>query len=193
MRLKKTRGNRRRSTVRRRTVKFQGVMDTVLRKQGWSDKFQERRIFEAWESVVGTMMASQCVPISISGGVLKVAVSSPSWAEELSYLKTSILSDLQEKIDSLNKRMHTPVKKYKLTDIRSFLDSDSNKRTIKETGKSDAEVSNQVLRSVPPEMKDRIEAAVSVVNDVELRETLKTLFITQYCYTEPQNDKQALS
>jgi len=185
MRFKKYRGKRRKRAIRRSTVKIQGVIETFLRQEGWTDKLHERQIFEIWESIVGTLVASQSVPVSLSNGILKVEIVHSSCWTELSAMKTQLLSKLEKKLDGLNSGIRRPSKKVKITDIRFRLNPNISKlKSIKNTVKSDSEVSEKILKSVSPEMKVQIEAAVSAVNDSELQAALKTLFLTQCSYTE---------
>lgn len=186
MRFKKYRGKKRKPVMRRRTVKVQGVIETFLRQEGWADKLHERKIFDAWGSIVGTLVAAQSLPVSLSNGILKVEVAHSVYATELSAMKTQILSELQKKLEGLNTGgIRRPSKRHKVTDIQfRFNPHISNVKSTENTVKSDTEVSERVSKPVPPEMKEQAEAAVSVVNDSELRAALKTLFLTQGSYTE---------
>ena len=186
MRFKKSRKNKRRPVIRRRTVKVQGVIEAFLRQEGWSDKLYERKIFDAWQSIVGTPVAAQSVPVSLSNGVLKVEVAHSLYAVELSAMKTQILLELEKKLEDLNAGMRRPSKKRKVTDIQfRFNPHISKEKPTENNAKSDGDASNRVLKSVSPEMKEQIEDAVSMVNDSELQASLKTLFLTQCSYSEP--------
>ncbi len=185
MRFRKSRKNKRRLVIRRRTVKVQGVIETFLRQEGWTDKLHERKIFDAWRSIVGTPVAAQSVPVSLSNGVLKVEVAHSLYATELSVMKTQILLELEKKLEDPDAGGRRPSKKRKVTDIQfRFNPHISKEKTTEKTEKSDGDVSKRVLKSVPPEINDRIEAAVSVVNDSELQASLKTLFLTQCSYSD---------
>ena len=186
MRFKKSRKNKRRPVIRRRTVKVQGVIETFLRREGWTDKLHEIKIFDAWRSIVGAPVAAQSVPVSLSNEVLKVEVAHPLYATELSAMKTQILLELEKKLEELNAGTRRPSKKRKVIDIQfRFNPHISKEKPIENNAKLDGDASDQVLKSVPPEMKEQIEDAVSVVNDSELQASLKTLFLTQCSYSEP--------
>ena len=187
MRFKKSRKKKRRPVIRRRTVRVKGAIEILLRQDGWTEKFHERQIFDAWESIVGKPAASQSVPVSLSGGILRVKVGHPVYKTELSAMKTDILTKLEKKIENLNAGMRKPSKRRKITDIWFDLVTEipiSKVKSTENTDKSDSDVSERVAKPVPPEMQEQAEAAVLAVNDSELRTALKTLFLTQSSYTE---------
>ncbi len=185
MRFKKFRGKKRKPVMRRRTVGVKGVIETFLRQEGWTDKLHESKIFDAWVSIVGMPVAAQSVPVSLSNGVLKVEVAHSLYATELSAMKTQILLELEKKLEDLNAGMRRPSKKRKVIDIQfRFNPHISKVKSTENTAKSDADASKRVLKSVSPEVNDRIDAAVSVINDSELQASLKTLFLTQCSYSE---------
>lgn len=186
MRLKKYRRKKRSLVTQQRTVRVKGAIEILLRQQdGWTDKLQVRRIIDDWESIVGTFVASQSVPVSLLNGVLKVEVAHSTCWTELSAMKTQILSKLQKKLDDLNAGVRKPSKEIKITDMRFRLNPNISKlKPTENTDESDSEVSERVAKPVPPEVQEQVEAAVSVVNDSELRTALKTLYLTQFTYTE---------
>lgn len=185
MRLKKSRRNRRRPIIRRETVKVRRVIEAFLRQEGWTDKLYIRRIIDDWASIVGTFAAAQSVPVSISRGVLQVDVGHQTYATELSAMKIDILTNLEKTLEDMNIAIRQPTKKIKVTDIRfRFNPSISNVKSIENAVKSNSEVSEHVSKPVSPEMQKHAEAAVSAVNDSELRDALKTLFLTQSSYSD---------
>lgn len=170
----------------RGTVKMQGVVETVVRDRKWDDKLYEVSVFNVWESVVGKAIAKHSVPVSLSDGILRVEVAHQVYANELSVMKTEILSKLQKKLDSVNDRRRRPVRPNRVVDVHFRLNPYISKMRNGENGtksESSHRQKDQDIRmnskSISPELMDRIEAAVSVVSDAELREALKSLFITQ--------------
>ncbi len=178
----------------RGTVKVQGIVEAVVRQRGWSDKLYEKNVFDVWESVVGKAIAAQSAPISLFDGVLRVEVAHQVYANELSVMKTEIISKLENKLNDFNSRMPRSIPNNdnkKVVDIQFRLNPHVSKVKIVENGgkstPNQQETSYDILRvlkSVSPEMKDQIDAAVSVVSDSELRDALKTLFLTQCSDTE---------
>ena len=167
----------------RGTVKMQGVVEAVVRDRKWDDKLYEISVFDVWESVVGEAIARQSVPVSLSDGILRVEVGHPAYADELSVMKTEYLSKLEKKLESLNDRRRKPIRPNRVVDIRCSLNPHISKKRNGENGTKSESSQKQTVRKnsepISPELLDRIEAAVSEVSDAELREALKSLFITQ--------------
>lgn len=62
------------------------VLDEVIRDRRWGERVRGARVFDRWAEVVGADLAQHCRPVRLSGGVLTVAASSPTWATQLRYL-----------------------------------------------------------------------------------------------------------
>ena len=167
------------------TVKMQGALDAVVRSRGWSDKLYERSVFDVWKSVVGHAIAAQTAPIMLLDGVLRVDVAHQVYANELSLMKTDILSKLEKKLEGLNSLGRRFDPKDRVVDIRFRLNPRISQVKNGENGdKSESSLQKiddiqKGTKSISPELLDQIETVVSVVNDAELREALKSLFITQ--------------
>lgn len=184
MRFRKSYADERRPHTQRGTVRMQGVVESFLRERGWSDKLKERRVFDVWESVVGKVIAAQSAPVSLSGGVLRVEVSHPVYANELSVMKTVIITKLKSELEDMNSRRRGSSTTDKVVDIQFHFNPRFRRVKSSDTTAKPETNQTQVLKSVPPEMSEQIEAAVSVINDFELRDALKTLFLTQCSDTE---------
>lgn len=188
MRFGKSSKHRRRAQIQRGTVKIENVVEGVLRKRGWSDKVHERRVFDIWESVVGKTIAIQSAPISLYGGILRVDVSHPVYANEMTLMKTKIIEKIKSELENQNTKVRRISTANKVVDIRfNFNPRFSKDRSHRSRNESEARVSQKDIKPVSPEMKEQIESMVSVVNDQELREALKTLFTTQCADTETEN------
>ncbi len=174
------------SGVEKRSTRLQSVVGTVVCERGWSDKLYERSIFDVWESVVGHAIAGQSAPVSLLDGVLHVDVAHQVYANELSVMKTEILSKLEKRLEGLNLRMGRAVPQKKVVDIRFRLSLPISKVKNGENG-HETELSQQQkidniqkdTESISSELLEQIEAVISAVNDYDLREALKTLFLTQ--------------
>ena len=185
MHFKKSRSKKRSEMVRQGTVEVKGVIQNVLSQRGWTEKLHEMQIIDAWGSIVGAHAAAQSVPVSLSGGVLRVEVAHPSYSTELSAMKTDILTKLEKAIESKNIGIQKPDKVRKVTNIRFHLNPHLSKvRSIEDVSISETEEDEPVFETISAEVNEQIEAAVSVVNDDELRDALKTLFLTQCSYKE---------
>ncbi len=78
------------------------AMYRALKKVGLSDQAQRLHIFQCWRDAVGPKVAARTTPDMFRGGVLFVKVATPTWQQELSYLKKDIIDKLNQ---SLGKRM----------------------------------------------------------------------------------------
>jgi len=74
----------------------------------WREQRQFRQVLLCWAETVGAIVAAQTSPSSISKSVLRVATSSSSWAQNISFQRHLILK-------KLNNRLEHP-----LADIRFF-------------------------------------------------------------------------
>lgn len=74
---------------------FADVFGRILSGRGWGDRFRLGLLWEVWEEAVGERIACHAWPERVQGkGTLVVAVADSIWMQELSYLKTEILSRL---------------------------------------------------------------------------------------------------
>ena len=168
----------------RKSVEVDGVVEVMLRERGWFDKIQEGRIFNVWESVVGKPIAAQTNPVSLKRGVLHVEVAHPVYANALSLMKPEILSKIANKLEDMSLKSRVSSEKNRVVDVQFRLNPNVAKmKTTKDsngnTSESVSELPERFAESVSPEIQEQIEVAISIVNDLELRDALKTLFITQ--------------
>ena len=75
---------------------LKSLLEAAVADLGLSEKLLEARILLAWDEVAGPL-ASRARPVKIRHGKLEVAVSSPAWRTQLSFVK-------QEIVDRLNAR-----------------------------------------------------------------------------------------
>jgi predicted nucleic acid-binding Zn ribbon protein len=71
------------------------ALDAVTRELG-SDNHLMLRLLNAWESVVGPVLAAHTRPLGLSKGTLSVAVDQPGWATEVSYLEGDLCRRVRE-------------------------------------------------------------------------------------------------
>ncbi|MCG9128761.1 DUF721 domain-containing protein [Candidatus Poribacteria bacterium] len=183
---KSGRTNTGKSPVKKRSTRMQSVVETVVREREWADKLYEMSVFDIWESVVGEAIAGQTAPVLLLDGVLRVDVAHQVYANELSLMKTNILSKMGEKLEGLNSLGRQSDPKNRVSDIRFRLNPQISNVKNSENGTTPETSQQQKVddiqkdtKSISPELLERIETAVSVVNDNDLREALKTLFLTQ--------------
>lgn len=83
------------------------VFSRILHNCGLSEQAWRLKIFLAWEEAVGPSIAKRTAVQSWSRGVLVVKAASPTWQQELMYLRQTI-------IDKINAAM----KKRTVTDLK---------------------------------------------------------------------------
>ena len=192
MRFKKQR--RRSSHKPSGTLKVKGVLDAVIRNRGWFGKFDERRIFNLWDSIVGDPMIQHSQPISLSRGILQVEVSHPMFAQTLSLMKVDLMKKLATQQQNQNLNGHKSSASVKIVDIKfrfnpNFRKNNFGQKSAHRVVGPDTGTPEKVIKSVSPEMENQIEDTVSVIEDAELRDTFKSLFLTQCSHKKPQNEK----
>ncbi len=67
-------------------------------------------VFEAWEELVGTVMAAHASPVRLVDGELVVAVDDPAWATEMKFFSSDLIDRInavaeQEAVSSLTVRV----------------------------------------------------------------------------------------
>ena len=75
-------------------------LDRVAGRFGVADATLLATVFNRWEEVVGPVVAAHTRPLSLSRGVLLVAVDDPAWATQLKYLGASVVERFAELVGS---------------------------------------------------------------------------------------------
>jgi len=68
----------------------------VARSLGGPDSGSLSGLFGRWADIVGSDLAAHARPLSLSAGVLVVAVTEPAWATQLTYLEAELLGRFRE-------------------------------------------------------------------------------------------------
>ncbi|MBI2343085.1 MAG: DUF721 domain-containing protein [Deltaproteobacteria bacterium] len=66
-----------------------------------AQKIRQHALWPIWEQVVGSQIAAHAQPVRMQGTVLILAVSSPSWVQELTMMRRELLAKIHEQIDPL--------------------------------------------------------------------------------------------
>ncbi len=116
---------------------------------------REQEILSRWEEAVGSQVAGRTRPVAVRNRRLTVAVDSPAWAQQLSFLKKDLLQ-----------RFETLLGAGVIEDI--FLTSGPVEQEPKEELPTEAE-------EIPltPETVRAIDEEASRIADVELREAFR--------------------
>jgi predicted nucleic acid-binding Zn ribbon protein len=71
-------------------------LDRVARSLGGPDAGSLSGLFGRWADIVGPQLAAHARPVSLTSGVLVVAVTEPAWATQLTYLEGDLLGSFRE-------------------------------------------------------------------------------------------------
>jgi len=71
-------------------------LDKVARGLGGPDASSLSGLFGRWAELVGPQLAAHAHPLSLTSGVLVVAVTEPGWATQLTYLESELLGRFRE-------------------------------------------------------------------------------------------------
>jgi len=71
-------------------------LDQVSRSLGGPDAGSLSGLFGRWAEIVGPQLAAHARPLSLSSGVLVVAVTEPAWATQLTFLEGELLGRFRE-------------------------------------------------------------------------------------------------
>jgi len=73
------------------------ILQILAREEKWYEQ-PMLVIYQCWSEVLGTVAAAQARPVSIQRGILWVATSSAAWAQNLTFGRTKLLLQLNEKL-----------------------------------------------------------------------------------------------
>ena len=71
-------------------------LDRVARSLGGPDAGSLSGVFGHWADIVGPQLAAHARPVSLSKGVLVVAVTEPAWDTQLTYLESELVGRFRE-------------------------------------------------------------------------------------------------
>jgi len=86
---------------RARPKKFRSLSEALpglLARCNLDRVVKEQQAVAVWPAVVGEKIAPHTRPVSVEAGLLVVAVDSPGWATQLTFLKPQILTKLQRRV-----------------------------------------------------------------------------------------------
>ena len=70
-------------------------LDSLVRRLGAPGAASLSRLFDHWADVVGAATADHCRPVSLSRGVLVVAVDEPAWASHVRLSSGDLLANVE--------------------------------------------------------------------------------------------------
>ena len=138
------------------------VLGPFLKSSGLKRRIQEKKLLDSWEKAVGVAIAERTQPMGVKNRVLQVRVSSSVWMQQLQFMKGLILKKLCEQtgIDHLQ-------------DVRFFL---GEMESLVGGGKNKEEERGRSISGLTTEERERIEKALSGIDDCEMREILSRVY-----------------
>ncbi|MGL6235871.1 MAG: DciA family protein [Segniliparus sp.] len=70
---------------------FSDLCGQLQKKETWSAKLAQGKIFAAWPTIVGEQIASHATPVQLSEGLLHVQAESTAWATQLRLMQSQLL------------------------------------------------------------------------------------------------------
>ena len=159
-----------------KTQNSRDLLTELVRTRDFEPKMIEQKVFSLWRQYLGTPIGTKTMPVSISGGILKVYTEYPLYKQELLFLKEKIIADL-------NAKLGKPI----LTDIRIDVRQSVTSTPPHTSAPTRAESSKRMPKTPhvspthepTPEILEQIDQAVADVTDTDLKASLHQLFLTQ--------------
>ena len=149
--------------MRKRTYQYgdQSLAATfagIIRDKDWEKKFDQHRVFLAWNELVDQQTAKCARPLKIVNDVLWVEVDNSAWVQQLQFRKLELL-------DALNHHLRVSY----FTDLRFTVGASTQPITPEEKG---------APRMVPPSSEEiaRFEKQVECIEDEQIRKAMTRLW-----------------
>ncbi len=161
-----------------KTQNLRDLLIELARTRDFEPKMLEQKVFSLWRKHLETPLGTKTMPVSMSGGILKVYTEYPLYKQELLFLKEKIIAGLNAE---LGKPILTDIR----IDVRPSVTSTSRLRTS--APPSRAESSKRTPKTSPTnptheptsETLEQIDQTVADVTDTDLKTSLYQLFLTQ--------------
>ena len=156
-----------------KTQNSRDLLTELVRTRDFEPKMFEQKVFSLWRQYLGTPIGTKTMPVSISGGTLKVYTEYPLYKQELLFLKEKIIADLNAK---LGKPILTDIR----IDVRQSVTSTLPHTSAPRTGAESSKTPHVSPTHEPtPEILEQIDQTVADVTDTDLKASLHQLFLTQ--------------
>ena len=160
-----------------KTQNSRDLLTELARSRDFEPKMLEQKVFSLWRQYLGTPIGTKTMPVSISGGILKIYTEYPPYKNHLLLLKEKIIADL-------NAELGKPI----LTDIRIDVRQSVTSTPLHTSAPPTRAKSSKRMPKTPPvsptyqptpETLEQIDQAVADVTDTDLKASLHQLFLTQ--------------
>jgi len=72
------------------------AVETLLRRQGWTEQVEVAAVTARWREVIGDQIADRCEPVGFEDGKLVVRASSTAWATQLKLMSGQLRHRINE-------------------------------------------------------------------------------------------------
>jgi hypothetical protein len=147
------------STRRHDLTSVSDILGGVRLPKSVKDHVKNHEIWSKWFEIVGNELSRVTAPAELKGKTLEVNVAHQAWAQQLHFLKPSILGKIRALCpQAVIKDLH-----FKVGKIEIILPAEIGKQ------KTSAGVSGQ-----PVKLSERLEMTLRAIEDPELRATIRS-------------------
>ena len=157
------------------------VLADVFQKRNWQRRLKLHQVFLFWDEVVGREIAFHARPCLIKGDVLWVDVSDPIWMQQLQFEKHTLLTRINQRLAGEEDAASTDnAEPLKLRDLRF------QPASLKGSDKKVKSIDQDAAPVIDPVKLKRFEETISTLEDPELRESMRRLWLTMQARQEPK-------
>ena len=156
-----------------KTQNLHQILNELNERLHLESKILEQKVFALWREYLGTPLGTKTVPVSLSGGTLKIYTEYPPYRTELLFHKQKILAELNAELEQ---SVLTELQ-IELRQVRTSGSDETKHTPTSKTEASDPNTSN--AHQVTPEKLEMIEQELASVTDTQIKKSLRQLFITQ--------------
>lgn len=156
-----------------KTHELDTVLGALLKEQGFEHKMIEQKIFDAWEHVVGDLIARNTQPISLVKSKLTVYALSHPLVTELTLLRQHIIRKLNAEIGRAAVRELRFQMKPQSSSLRPTT------QRARRSHRHNELVGNLQVAEISAGVLKKVDRTIADVADPELKTNLRHLFISQ--------------
>ncbi|MGB9713136.1 MAG: DUF721 domain-containing protein [Dissulfurimicrobium sp.] len=154
---------------RGRPILLSGILKTAFERRGWEDRLSRAEAWRSWEEVMGHEIPLYAWPDRLQGkDTLVVKVSDSIWMQQLSFIKNEMLDRLNARLPN---RMRFKNIRFELGDV------DGLRSLWHSKGRDSWDKKDAGIPAPDPRVMETAEAMVRKINDKELAECLKRLYV----------------
>jgi hypothetical protein len=158
---------------KKKAAELSGAFSGIIRDKGWQTKFDQHRVFPAWQELVDRETGTFARPLKIVKDILWIEVDNSAWMQQLQYQKHFLLENLNNFLENST-----------LKDIRFVVQEKPHEAT------GEVRPEKSTVRFVPPP-EDQVaafKAQAGCIEDESVRESLMRLwYLAQACRKDEES------